>query len=67
MTIDERIEALTESVELLSHMHQDNEKKYAELFQQIATQQGRILSVVEQIAGIVVRHDKRISDLENQA
>ncbi len=33
MTIDERIEALTQSVEPLSHMHQDNEKRYNEYFQ----------------------------------
>lgn len=30
MDIDARIEALTCSVELLSQMHQDNEKTYAE-------------------------------------
>ena len=28
MTLDERIEALTQSVELLSLMHQDNEKRF---------------------------------------
>ncbi|HWF45950.1 MAG TPA: hypothetical protein VG168_03005 [Bryobacteraceae bacterium] len=36
MNIDERIEALTHSVELLSQMHQDNEKTYATLFNQLA-------------------------------
>ena len=43
MTIDDRIQALTErtealthSVELLSQMHQDNEEMYAGLFNQLA-------------------------------
>ena len=33
MTIDERLEALTQSVELLSRMHQDNEKRATEAVQ----------------------------------
>ena len=52
MTIDERIEALTHSVELLSQMHQDNEKTYAKLFQQMAN--------------ILESHERRITDLENR-
>lgn len=31
MTIDERLEALTQSVELLVSMHQDNEARLAEM------------------------------------
>ena len=50
MTIDERIKALTQSVELLSQMHQDNEKKYLQLF--------------EQLARIAESHEARISKLE---
>lgn len=58
MNIDERIEALTErtealthSVELLSQMHQDNEKTYATLFNQLAR--------------IAESHEARIRDLED--
>lgn len=36
MTVDERIEALTQSAELLSRMHQDNEKTCSKLFAQLA-------------------------------
>ncbi len=50
MNIDERIEALTHSVELLSQMHQDNEKTYTRIF--------------KQLADIVESHEGRISDLE---
>lgn len=52
MTIDERIEALTQSVELLSQMHQDNEKTYAQIF--------------KQLADIAEPHEHRISDLEGR-
>lgn len=58
MTIDERIEklterteALTQSVELLSQMHQDNEKTYQKLFSQLAS--------------IAQAHETRIQDLED--
>jgi hypothetical protein len=50
MNIDERIEALTHGVELLSQMHQDNEKTYAMLFNQLAK--------------IAESHEARIRDLE---
>ncbi len=52
MNIDERIEALTHSVELLSQMHQDNEKTYAKLFNRLAT--------------IAEAHEERITDLEER-
>ena len=51
MTIDERIEALTHSVELLSQMHQDNEKTHAKLF--------------TQLAGIAESHEERITRQEH--
>jgi hypothetical protein len=58
MNIDERIEALTERTEALTHnvgllsqMHQDNEKTYARLFNQLAR--------------IPAAHEVRISDLED--
>ncbi|MGA8027404.1 MAG: hypothetical protein WB992_09675 [Bryobacteraceae bacterium] len=53
MDIDERIEALTQSVELLSQMHQDNEKKYERLF--------------ERLTAILESHESRIRRLEDGA
>ena len=60
MIIDERIEALTQSVELLSHMHQDNEKRYTAMFERLSDQQGRILTVVEQLSLVAADYGKRI-------
>jgi hypothetical protein len=51
MNIDERIEALTQSVELLARMHQDNEKRYNRLFE-------RLVSIAE-------NHEGRIRRLED--
>jgi predicted nucleic acid-binding Zn-ribbon protein len=36
MTIDERLEALTQSVELLASLHKDNEKRIAEFHEREA-------------------------------
>ena len=57
MTIDERIEALTQSVELLSQMHQDNEKRYNRMFEQLVSMNERLVRIVED-------HDGRIRRLE---
>ncbi|MBV9611685.1 MAG: hypothetical protein JO091_04400 [Acidobacteriaceae bacterium] len=56
--IDQRIEALTHSVELLSQMHQDNEKRYNRMFEQLVTMNERLVRIVED-------HDERIRRLES--
>jgi hypothetical protein len=48
--IDQRIEALTQSLELLSHIMQENERKFNERFD-------KLLRIVES-------HERRISGLE---
>ena len=58
MTIDERIEALTQSVELLSQMHQENDKRYNRMFEQLLDMNRRLID----IAG---DHEDRIRRLED--
>ena len=53
MNIDERIEALTQSVELLAHMHQDSEAKWTERF-------GKMLDIVEHLDQVTQRMDRII-------
>ncbi len=67
MNIDERLEklterqdALTQSVELLTHMHRDNEIRYQKMEKRFE----RILTVIEQLANLAANHDSRISNLE---
>ena len=55
MTIDERIEALTQSVELLASFHKDNEQRMA-----------RMMDAITRLANIAVNHEERIEDLEDE-
>lgn len=47
MNIDDRIEALTQSVELLSQMHQDNEKRYNAWFEQLVSINERLARIID--------------------
>src|ERR1022692_5040170 len=51
MTIDERLEALTQSLELIAHMQQAEEKRAAERDAKTDQRISRILDVVEKQAG----------------
>jgi len=66
MTIDERIEALTQSVELLAQMHRDNERKYEERFTLLESLTERIVKVQEAVVHILDDHDGRLRRLEDQ-
>jgi hypothetical protein len=57
MTIDERVEALTQSVELLAAMHKENEAVFKDLFNRM----GRIL---ERHDITLEDHDDRLGKLE---
>jgi hypothetical protein len=59
VTIDERIEALTQSVELSSQMHQDNEKRYDSMFE-------RLVTISAQLARMLGDHEERIRRLEDE-
>ena len=65
MDIDERIETLTQSVELLSHMHQDNEKEDAVQFQKLIESLGKLTGIAEQLTTIAETHERRLRDLES--
>jgi len=64
MTIDERLEALTQSVELMAAMQRDNERAYAERFSQIMES----INTLARIAGLhqdrLDDHGQRLDDLE---
>jgi hypothetical protein len=73
MTIDERIEALTQSVDLLAQMHQDSEREYKELFRQnrehilhVQELVGHVVELQEAMTRVVTDHDGRIRRLEGQ-
>ncbi len=64
MTIDERLEALTQSVELLAQMHRDNEARDEQRFQKLESLIERIVSLQERLGIIVVDHERRLDNLE---
>lgn len=72
MTIDERLEALTQSVELMAHMQraneklqQENEKRYAERFNRNEERLGQLMDTMNRLGNIVISHEQRLEDLEN--
>jgi hypothetical protein len=65
VTIDERIEALTQSVDLLAHMHQDKEKRYNLMFERLASMNERLISMNERLVDIAEDREGRIRRLEN--
>ncbi|MGA8028625.1 MAG: hypothetical protein WB992_15890 [Bryobacteraceae bacterium] len=72
MSPDERIEALTHTVELLAQMHLDNERKHDERLRQTDERLrqtderlNRIVGVVEKLAQIAESHERRIDALES--
>ena len=58
-TVDERIEAIAQSVELLSQMQKDSEKRYSQMFE-------RLVTVSENLARIAANHETRIQGLEDK-
>jgi len=73
MTIDERIEALTQSVELLASMHQDLEKKWdgrmlkmIEILESLNDTTKRMSRLIEIHEERLDDHERRIDGLENK-
>ena len=65
MTLDERIEALTQSVELPSRMHQDNEKRYDRMFEQLVDMNRILIDMDRRLIDIARDHEDRIRRLED--
>ena len=55
MTIDERLEALTHTVELLASFHKDNELRM-----------GQLTETMTRLGNIIIAHEQRIEDLEDR-
>jgi hypothetical protein len=65
MTIDERLEALTMHLEVVTHLHQDFEKKMTEFSADVTKSIAELKDVTTRIASIVISHDERIERLED--
>jgi septal ring factor EnvC (AmiA/AmiB activator) len=61
MTLDERLEALTQTVEIMAGMHRDNENRLAAVMDTM-NRMGRIMEAHDIILD---QHNERIEKLEN--
>ena len=73
MNIDERLEALTQSLELLSHMHQENEResekrmdRVDQVLTALAEAQIKSEEAIARLAHIADIQDRRITRLEDR-
>jgi hypothetical protein len=73
VNIDERLEALTRSVELLASSHKDNEKRYEEKLVKTEErtaktdlQLKRLGKYIYTVAGLILDHDARLRTLEGE-
>jgi len=69
MTIDERLEALTQSLELWSHMHMDASKEYDERFRSLeklfrANEErvAQLMDTMNRLGRILEIHDQQLDD-----
>ena len=66
MTIDERLEALTQSVELLAAMHRDTEKQNAEALRQNEEIHGEMMLAIVRLSRIAEAHNGQLDDHGNR-
>jgi Ni,Fe-hydrogenase III large subunit len=73
MTTDERLDRLTErvdaiaqSVELLTHLHQDLERETSARFAEVASRFSETLGFINRLARIAEAHEQRLDDLEDR-
>ena len=63
MTLDERIEALTQSVELLASMHKDTETRFAQLAtaaERNEQRTGQLMETMNRVGRILEIHDSQV-------
>ena len=66
MTIDERIEAIGTHLELLSHMHQDLEKKHQDFAAKLTAYSADVKDAIARLANIAAAHEETLEDHENR-
>jgi hypothetical protein len=60
VTIDERLEVLTHSAELWSHMHMDASKEYEERFRANEKRLAQLMDTMNRLGRILEIHDRQI-------
>jgi uncharacterized protein YaaR (DUF327 family) len=66
MTIDERLEALTQSLELWQHMQMDASKEYEERFRANENRLAQLMDTINRLGRILEIHDQQLDDHGNR-
>jgi hypothetical protein len=66
MTIDERLEALTQSLELWQHMQMDASKEYEERFRANENRLAHLMDTMNRLGRILEIHDQQLDDHGNR-
>jgi hypothetical protein len=64
MDIEQRLEALTQTVELLARMHVDHEREYHERSVRTDERLAQLMETMTRLANIVEAHEERLDDLD---
>jgi hypothetical protein len=63
--IDERVSAITQSLELLSAMHQENERDFQQRFARNEERLGQLMDTMNRLGNIIIAHEQRLENLED--
>jgi ABC-type transporter Mla subunit MlaD len=69
VTIDERLEALTQSVELMAPLHRDNEQRVAQLVDSMNRNEqrvGQVMDTMNRMGRIIEIHDADLDNLNHR-
>jgi hypothetical protein len=61
-TIDQRLEALTQTVEILAGMQRENEKRFGQVTHNFEV----VLDSIKRLENIAVAHEQRLDRIEGQ-
>ncbi|HEU0139871.1 MAG TPA: hypothetical protein VFQ79_09185 [Bryobacteraceae bacterium] len=64
MTIDERLEALTQTVEIIAGMQQETERLMQESDRRTEARIAQLTETMNRLANIVIRHEERLDQLD---
>lgn len=64
MDIEKKLEALTQTVELLARMHMDHEREYHERSLRTDERLAQLMEAMTRLTNIVEAHEQRLDDLE---
>ncbi|HEX3879687.1 MAG TPA: hypothetical protein VHW24_22040 [Bryobacteraceae bacterium] len=66
MTIEQKLDALTQTVELLARMHVDHENQYHERSMRTDQRLAQLMEAVTRLTNIDEAHEERLDNIEGQ-